>query len=279
MRDVWLAFLVFACLLASACSGSAGDSSLAASESLPATSTTTRTAASSSVRTSALDPAVVVTPSIGLGPVERVTVSGTGYPAERNLVVLLCRSQVATSRSQDDCDGTSSVAVMADDAGSFEIEFEARRYLTIEFREFDCGEPKSCGIVAAAVPDATISAGVALAFDPSAELLTPVLSVETRFDGVEIWATIEGSQFVPGSTVELIQCVSDVSSICDANGALYLVADESGSIKTSMILARAFQEDDGTVIDCLDLPERCEITTGPFDQVNRVTAAPLNIQP
>ncbi len=235
------------------------------------------------VPSSTLAPEVGVRPSTNLATEQLVTVTASGFPPSSNVAVLLCRSEVSATRSADDCDRLSTVAIMTDASGSFETEYLAQRYISIGGREVDCGAPLSCGIVVAAVPDTSIAAGAAIEFGDSSETDLPILLVDTVLDGAEIRSEIAGSQFMPASTVFLTQCVLDDSGdaffeICDADGGVLVLVDDTGSFSVAMVPVRAFQDPDGNLIDCLEQEGTCGISTGPIDEVNRIVTAPLNVR-
>ena len=69
-------------------------------------------------------PTISIDPAEGLTALQRVTVSGTGFPASAQVGVVQC---AAGGRDEATCDSAETAIVQADDGGAFTIGFRVRQ--------------------------------------------------------------------------------------------------------------------------------------------------------
>ena len=109
-------------------------------------------------------PAITVTPDTDLVDFQTVTVSGSGFPANTTLGIVMC---TADSASEADCDLNTSGLILSDAAGAVATDFTVERLIeTPASGEVDCGAtPGTCVLIVATL-DGSQVAQAPLAFDP-----------------------------------------------------------------------------------------------------------------
>jgi Neocarzinostatin family len=108
-------------------------------------------------------PSATVTPSTDLVDLQQVNVDVNGFSANVGVVILMCTAGATTD---SECDLSPSTSVTTDASGHASTTFSVRRIITTLAGDTDCAATPTTCVLAAAKPDRTEVARVALQFDP-----------------------------------------------------------------------------------------------------------------
>lgn len=213
---------------------------------------------------------------------QQLSVHGVGFVPGSDLEVAQCTAAATVGDDMMDvCDMTGAVPVLDVVTGEFQTPFEVRSVIGVGGRiEIQC-------------PDATCTVGVANR--GTIRALTPI----KWSDGVEVppvpkltivslelevgdntgTAVVEGSGYVPGSDVDLVQCPTGDQGQGVAGGdCLYeygtphIRVDEQGELRARVAVYPLFQRSSGELINCVKDPEICLISDpSPGDSGNRMS--------
>ncbi|MGY6502685.1 MAG: neocarzinostatin apoprotein domain-containing protein [Acidimicrobiales bacterium] len=217
---------------------------------------------------------VVVTPADGLVHDQVVTVSGEGFPAHRQLGVVMCSRAVELGGGAAQCMLSPFTPVESDAEGRFSVEFTVRRILVIGGHEVDCaapppdGLPATCAIAVGAISDYDQSGTAPVSFDASVDppprpsfAVAPteglvdgdIITVTARDLGADMgWHTMVCARFdeAPADW----HLTDDV--ICDYS-VWPVTVDEAGQHQ-DLVASRWFGHSLGIEpIDCGEAPGRC----------------------
>jgi hypothetical protein len=178
-------------------------------------------------------PVLTVTPSLGLGARETVTVTGRGYGANEDLTVAEC---TRNSTSANYSCFFFQPGATTDAAGSFSTTVTARRFIPGYPQPVDCA-PSACLIAAYSYEDVLASTGADIAFDPNAPLPPPptvTVSPSTGLADGQV-VTVSGSGFSPHASVGMSQCRAGAATATDCAGGFQVAsADANGSFSTQL---------------------------------------------
>lgn len=222
---------------------------------------------------------VAVDPAEDLVDGQVVTVSGEGFPTDRQLGVVMCSGAVDLGGGVAQCQISPSTPVTSDAEGRFSVEHPVRRVLHIGGHEIDCADPPPPGVVATcavavgAVDDYDQSGVAPVVFDPGIAP-PPQPSVEVSgtdhlLDGDEVTITI-----VDGSVEdlrELLVCTTDPGmmaqgypepgEVCtspwDLDPAVFEASTAEAPTGVTFVARRWFDPSAPDPIDCGEAPGRC----------------------
>lgn len=199
-----------------------------------------------------------------------VLVTGTGFDVESDMMVAQCRDESIGLDMASACDMSEFTPVRSSEDGTFEAELTVRTVIGTGKRlETVCLET-SCVIGAGYIDDMAVVAVATIEWADSAEVTSaPVLSIsalQLDEDANAGTADVEGAGFLPGSTVNLVQCPrAQGGTGVDADDCLYdygavAKADESGDLEVVVPVYPRFQRSSGELIDCVSTPDLCVIS-------------------
>jgi hypothetical protein len=204
-------------------------------------------------------PTMMATPSTGLTDEESITVSGSGYTPDAQLLLAECQAPATgTAIDESTCDITTFFPLQADATGSFSASYEVTRVIEPDTTPIDCAV-SACVLMAANDDNANQLASVPISFVDST-IPTPVLSATPSTnlkDGQKI--TVTGQDFRPNDSVTLVECPagSTVGFECDGFGSvgnsIGVTVDPSGNISATFSVARLVTPGLGSV-DCAQAP-------------------------
>jgi Neocarzinostatin family len=168
------------------------------------------------------------------------------------------------------CDMTRFAPVRSVGDGTVEAELTVRTVIGTGKRlETDCLQTARV-VGTGYIDDTTVVAVVPIDWAADAEAPpAPVLTIsglqldESANTGS---AVVEGTGFMPGSTVSLVQCPkAQGGNGVDADDCLYdystvATADESGELDVVVDIYPRFQRSSGELIDCVSTPDLCVIS-------------------
>ncbi len=206
------------------------------------------------------EPAVVIDPATDLVDAQRVSLTGTGFPAGQFVAVVQC----PTGETSPGACGNFNFAdgpVASDGAFTFDVFVDA--VLFAPQGEVDCRIADACMLVVDPPDFGTsgLSIEVPLHFDPDAPLAPPPsASVDPNgglVDGQVV--TVTGSGFRPNENVELLQCApgAEAFSGCQFSNR-FPITDDQGSFTAAMTLFATVPSPDGQV-DCRTIAEPCVV--------------------
>lgn len=229
---------------------------------LVATSDWLRMPGKRAVATLEFDPdAEVVTPTLAVSPDadlvdgQRLTVTGSDYPASTGDDDGWVEIQQCTSEpSYETCRWAGFAPV--DAAGTFTTEVDVWAVLATTDGDVDCrtaDEP--CQLVAGRGHPASPRSGrVDLAFAPDGPLLPPptieVVPATDLPDVADI--SVTGSGFAPDDAAWVTVCESGDPSRCDWEMDGFAFTSSSGTFTVDVTVTSSFEVWDGDVVDCLD---------------------------
>ncbi len=209
---------------------------------------------------------VVVDPSVGLVDGQNVSVSASGFPRGTSVAIVQCWGVGDGTGSAQNCDAGNYALATIDEQGTMSAEFVVRRFIGTDLGEKDCALADgvdSCGIAVADVTDYDRSGVTSTYFDPTvAGQPAPFLTVEPSSglrDGDTI--TVTGTDFVPGETARITQCVMNTTGIPDCfsrNPTGEIVVDAQGNFLVSIEATRIVEGVAGP-IDCVVDPYGCRV--------------------
>ena len=221
-------------------------------------------------------------PSTGLADGQQITVSGTGFGAKTEFLIVECP---AGDTNALDCDPGTGAAVKTDATGSFSTPFTAVR--TIEGFDtgttIDCATADACDLTALD-ENLTAVAETPIAFDDVAIVPPTVSAVPSTGLLNDQKITVSGTNFTPNAPVSLSECAGTTGE--ESCGLVSIggsgsgggtgghkvagkgggggeggfgetVADASGSFSTSLEVIRMVDGIEGPV-DCAQ-PPGCQI--------------------
>lgn len=240
---------------------------------------------------------ITVTPAEGLADGQTVTVSGSNFPPNRSLGVVMC-SPLGPSPigGVDNCQISPYTPVASDAQGNFTAEFPVRRYISLSNGVHDCAAPPpegaahTCAVAVGAIDDYDESGIIGVHFDPDIPAIPP-LSIRVDPDGpVEVGdvltVTIENAE--PGSSWWVDLCGSaptsepdewgheELGPVCASGGNGYgpcsspdgcqptgaeVVADGEGRAIVTVPAPATITHGDA-VVDCRDPSSWCELIVG-----------------
>jgi len=202
-------------------------------------------------------PTIVVRPSTGLVDHQVVNVHGEGFLPGADLMLQQC----VASSDLSDCRGYAYVT--AADDGTIDAELEVRRLVgSMSGPPSDCAVD-ACVITAGTWWDFTEIATAALAFDPDAPFVRPVVTVTPNV-GLEDAQKVSvlGSGFSPNASIGVAQCWGGAvsPSDCDLSTVVYTHADEKGAFVQEFAVRsyRRSGSSDSAGRDCIE-PGACVI--------------------
>ena len=186
---------------------------------------------------------VSVEPATGLLDGQMVTVTGSGFPSDVSVGVVMCTKEAGAehgARGVDACNIGYFAQGTTDQQGAVSVEFEVRRVLVLDGQEVDCAsEPGRCIIGMGMISDYDQSGGVAVDFDPSVPLPDPPtveLAENTDLvDGEVVPAKVTG--LVPNSSLYVHECSADQYR-CASVGEFH--ADDTGTFEGGVRLWRNY---------------------------------------
>lgn len=222
---------------------------------------------------------VSVDPAEGLVDGQIVTVSGEGFPADRQLGVVMCSGVVDLGGGVAQCQISPSTPVVSDADGRFSVEHPVRRIVYIGGHEIDCAEPPppglpaTCVVAVGAIDDYDQSGIAPVVFDPGVAP-PPQPSVEVSgtdhlLDGEVVTITI-----VDGTVEdlrELLVCTTDSGMVAqgypepgevctmpwDLDPAAFEASTDAAPSQLSFVARRWFDPHAADPIDCGEAPGRC----------------------
>lgn len=196
---------------------------------------------------------VAAEPATGLVDGQFVTVSGSGFPPDQSVGVVMCTREAGRdhgARGAEACNLGRPVTIQSDANGVATTEFQVQRILVLDGQEVDCAsEPGRCLIGMGLVSDYDQSGGVLVDFDPSVPLPDPPTvsldRTEGLADGQQVGVRIE--RLRPNGVVGVEQC-ADVG--CTPIAAMN--ADADGTFDGDVTVYRRFGvwADQPTNVDC-----------------------------
>jgi hypothetical protein len=155
---------------------------------------------------------VTAEPSTGLRDGQAVTVTGSGFPPNESVGVVMCTREAGREhggRGAEACDIGRYASATSGADGVVVATFHVQRILLLDGQEVDCAsEPGRCIIGVGLISDYDRSGGFAVDFDPSAPLApAPTVGLARTggiVDGETVAANVTGLH--PGSTLIVQQC-------------------------------------------------------------------------
>jgi hypothetical protein len=218
---------------------------------------------------------VTVEPAIDLTEGQTVAVSGSGFPANTDLGIVMCAGDGSgVGGGVSNCDIGRFSSATTDAAGAFSATFEVRRFIAPTALGFvDCFET-ACVVAAGALSDYDESGVVPVTFS-GVEVLPPppVLAAsrtEDLLDGDEVTATLDGQ---PAVGVPVVQCIAARGvNACPQFGDVGPSEPNAARVALRRFLLDA---DLRTWVDCAEAPGRCELRLMPSDDRLAMRAAPV----
>jgi acetyl esterase/lipase len=231
-------------------------------------------------------PALTIEPAGDLVDGQRVTIGGSGFPAEEFVYLAQCSADVVSI-----FDGPCRYAGgEVDGNGDLTAQILVRAILGAGQGpeiEVDCRAPDACVVVAAVydpvVGDYEEVARTALPFDPDAPLAPPpTITVEPReglVDGQNVDVSGEG---VVDDSVTILQCTADPAgwSDCDDESASFVPVPDGSFTEPHQVFA-VVAAGSGELVDCRSAdPGACVLAVlGDDNNWGAVTTVPLGFDP
>lgn len=133
---------------------------------------------------------VVVEPSTGLVDAQTVMVTGSEFPPNTDLGVVMCSGVVEMGGGAAQCQLSPFTSVHSHSDGTFETEFPMRRIIVIGGQEVDCAAPppdgiaNTCVVAVGAINDYDQSGVAPVGFDDSVPAPPPPTLSVTPSDGL-----------------------------------------------------------------------------------------------
>jgi hypothetical protein len=237
---------------------------------------------------------VAVTPDSGLVEGQVVTVTGSGFPPNTDLGVVMCSGAVEMGGGSAQCQLAPFTPVQSDATGTFTVEFPVRRIVTVGGQEIDCadhppeGIASTCVIAVGAISDYDESGVIQVWFDasvpppPAPEI--NVSPTDGLIDGQVVTVSLDGVEpdayWWPSlctSSSELFEAEGYGSAPPDDLWCEHLPDpryefDAVGSTSVDVEVHRVLNRHGMLAIDCAEAPGRCwiQVWAGPR-QVDTVT--------
>jgi hypothetical protein len=192
---------------------------------------------------------VTVDPSTDLLDGQTVTVTGSGFKASTDYVLLEC--QAGATKVPTGCGLVDLDFISSDSTGSFSTPFDVARMITLEASgtTIDCAV-QSCVLDVGTEKGALTSASAPISFDDVA-IVPPTVSADPSTDlrdGQTI--TVSGTDFSPNALIEIVECETAGSSAsCDPDTGYPADADSDGTFSTPYPVTRVI-DDGGGPVDC-----------------------------
>ncbi len=207
---------------------------------------------------------IEVTPSEGLADGQVVTVTGSQFPPNTQLGVVMCAQfPDRAPAGSGNCQLSPFTSVTSDADGNFQAEHPVDRVFRISTGELvDCAEiAGQCLVAVGAISDYDQSGVAPVSFDPDIPALPdPYVTIDAEgpyVDGQVVIVTVHDAQ--PGSQWWASQCADDGFStgLC-ADVDLKAIADGDGRA-TFHVTVRRVQEGGGLSVDCASPKAWCSI--------------------
>ena len=221
--------------------------------------------------------AVTVTPDTDLVNGQTVTVAGTGYSPNRQIVIVQCL-ELATSAA--DCDTERYKYVPTDGTGAFSTTWEVRRIAHTANGIVDCGDaPGTCRVIAANPSDTSESTFVAISFDPSVPLPPPPTILVGPLTGLVEGQDLAlfGSGFPPDSAVRFYQCPTGAVAGCVELG--WAPTDAAGGVASVVPDVRRVLYPGIGSLDCASADGACELRVQSATDRDALASVPLGFDP
>lgn len=217
-----------------------------------------------------------ITPDSDLVDGMEIRARGTGYTPNATVAIIQCAGAVGDgSGSIDNCDLSNYLLGSADDQGFVDMTITVHRYISTGDGESDCASSTvNCAIAIGNISDYDESGVANVWFDGNVEgVRSPVIAVSPTvgiLDGDPL--TVTGSNFEPGDTIQLSQCVIGGSysfSGCFSNSNVTdtVTAGDDGTFSTTVTARRLLESG----IDCFDDVYGCRLAAhGTADAPNPV---------
>lgn len=205
---------------------------------------------------------------------QQITVTGSGFPANTTVGLVMCSAHLAPAQGIDRCMVSTFTTATTDAAGNVSAEFTVWRLMEVDGRPIDCasdppqGMPWSCSVVVGVLDDYDVHGSAPLHFDRQAPLepLSALWLSQTDdlvdFEPVTITITDPGVD----SVWHLSQCVVGHSPpLC---GGAQLDAGGAGPLEPTQAVS---SPDGGEIVgelrvrrmihgvDCAAAPETCSV--------------------
>jgi acetyl esterase/lipase len=221
-------------------------------------------------------PVAAVAPSHDLVDGQVVTVDGDGFRPQGPVQVLQCAPGAAAF---DSCRQGTSRFLIADEQGGFSTPLTLFAVVSTPAGGIDCRTTaQPCLVIATQGGfSAPPAARVDVQFAPDAPLLPPPGVEVTPATDIEDGSivTVRGNGFSPDVGVEVRLCeAADAERRCDDEGALYPIADASGTFEVSVFVVAVFETFEREAVDCRQ-PPGCEIAVVDLAR-DRLVRVPVN---
>ncbi len=186
---------------------------------------------------------ITAEPSTGLVDGQTVSVSGSGFPPNESIGVVMCTREAARDqggRGVDACNIGRYGSGTSDAAGNVTIEFAVSRLVLLDGQEVDCAsEAGRCLLGMGMISDYDQSGGATIDFDPSVPLPDPPSVVLDRHDGLTdgMVVPLRVTGLRPGVPVYVSECATDTG---ECTPLVQGATDDAGAFTHDVRLWRSF---------------------------------------